>query len=348
MVQGDHVSPAEGLATCVRTSSLESGKAMDSVPAPHLESLNALAYNPNGDTVLKPPSAFSPQDPTDASGNLIPDVWGELDSMSPGLDSLAALDVARQTGSAVVQKPVTVGTVGTSLAAQSKNSGPVNQKQGDFYSLLQVTRLSDLECFFNILRVTPEIFDNLLSLVSPLIHKKSVGREALPVGLRLGVTLRWRIFRKPIVASVGTVESIIKACVCLHNLMTEISSTKYMPKYYADCDGDAQDGAWRKEPTAAMQPVGQVGCNNHSQEAFTEFFSGVGQVEWQWQKLRGGRDLYTDRVYSSRHCLLSVTDGAWLNVGACADWFFYADFQGEARPKLKLFLQMQNFVRRSR
>nr|CAD7414393.1 unnamed protein product [Timema cristinae] len=71
----DHGARAEGLLTCVWAPSVESGEAMCSVPVPLLEAFNALHSN----AVLTQPSAFSPQDPTDASLNSIPNVWGELD-----------------------------------------------------------------------------------------------------------------------------------------------------------------------------------------------------------------------------------------------------------------------------
>ena len=63
------------------------------------------------------------------------------------------------------------------------------------------------------------------------------------------VTARWRIFRHPIKADVETVESIVQACVCLHNYLQLISRTSYTPAGFVDTelsDGSIKEGDWRK------------------------------------------------------------------------------------------------------
>ncbi|CAG2061654.1 unnamed protein product, partial [Timema podura] len=71
----DNVAPTVGLAGCVWAPSLESGKSeMDLVPAPFLEAVGAL---PSA-AVLTQPGCLTPQGPTDATGDAIPVVWGEL------------------------------------------------------------------------------------------------------------------------------------------------------------------------------------------------------------------------------------------------------------------------------
>nr|CAD7576940.1 unnamed protein product [Timema californicum] len=97
----DHVAPTEGLSKCMRTLSLERAEVRGPVPSHLLEDIGAL----HGATiVLTLPSVFSPQNPTDASENLLPDVWAGVPPPSKG-DGVRALAVVRQTGSAVFRNP---------------------------------------------------------------------------------------------------------------------------------------------------------------------------------------------------------------------------------------------------
>lgn len=60
---------------------------------------------------------------------------------------------------------------------------------------------------------------------------------------------RWRIFRHPIRADVETVESIVQACVCLHNYLQLTSHTSYSPSGFVDTeysDGSIKEGDWRE------------------------------------------------------------------------------------------------------
>ena len=50
---------------------------------------------------------------------------------------------------------------------------------------------------------------------------------------------RWRIFRRPIRASISTVEGIIKACTCLHNYLMQTENAGYVPSGFVDTEDEA-------------------------------------------------------------------------------------------------------------
>ena len=57
-----------------------------------------------------------------------------------------------------------------------------------------------------------------------------------------------RIFKRPIRASKETVQSIIGACVCLHNYLQTTQSSSYTPEVFIDVEGfdvAIKEGDWR-------------------------------------------------------------------------------------------------------
>jgi hypothetical protein len=52
------------------------------------------------------------------------------------------------------------------------------------------------------------------------IFRLSRGRQTIECAFGI-LSGKWRIFRKPIQTAVTTVESIVKACVCLHNFVLD-------------------------------------------------------------------------------------------------------------------------------
>nr|CAD7399817.1 unnamed protein product [Timema poppensis] len=126
----EQVAPTRDLTVCVRAPPLESGEVMGLVPTHLLEEVGAL-YGTT--VVLTPPSAFSPQDPTDASENSLPDVWGELDA----IDRLIFQMEAGNSGS--ILPPLVVRPLHTTAGAppqeremvfEPRLCGPVNQVGG--------------------------------------------------------------------------------------------------------------------------------------------------------------------------------------------------------------------------
>jgi hypothetical protein len=64
-----------------------------------------------------------------------------------------------------------------------------NKEQGDYHNLMAEMRVYDRDMFFHYTRCTVEQFDQLLSLVGPLITKRS-HRTPLNPEHRLAITLR--------------------------------------------------------------------------------------------------------------------------------------------------------------
>ncbi|KAJ8966799.1 hypothetical protein NQ314_003295 [Rhamnusium bicolor] len=95
---------------------------------------------------------------------------------------------------------------------------------------------------------------------------------------------RWRIFRRPINASVSTTIKITQATICLHNFIMRhelnmaISERRYS---LADC----------LEDSGALIDIGRTGSTTFSRNAsnirddFAEHFEGIGAVHWQWEKV---------------------------------------------------------------
>lgn len=63
-------------------------------------------------------------------------------------------------------------------------------QQGDYKNLIEEMRLTDVDSYFNYMRMSPNNFDELLNLVGPLLQKKTVVREPISSGQRLALTLR--------------------------------------------------------------------------------------------------------------------------------------------------------------
>ena len=113
------------------------------------------------------------------------------------------------------------------------------------------------------------------------------------------LSAKWRIFRRPIRASPDTVESIIKATVCLHNFLRLTDNANYTPKGFCDSKdgyGKIIDGDWRniiENEGSAFQSISRIGSNNYGFDAKavrnqfeTYFNSPEGSVSWQLDHVR--------------------------------------------------------------
>lgn len=99
---------------------------------------------------------------------------------------------------------------------------------------------------------------------------------------------RWRIFYKSLNVGLETADSIIKATICLHNLLMD--TTQYCAEPYADrqsTNGEIIEGQWRKNNEFNFRTVNNFGSNNHTRNAaeirntFANYFINEGQVPWQ-------------------------------------------------------------------
>ena len=109
---------------------------------------------------------------------------------------------------------------------------------------------------------------------------------------------RFRVFHRPIIASVGKVKEITKAVVALHNfLMTEneLNNQNYCPQNYIDVEGPngLQLGEWRldNQNIQGILPINNNTSNNYSEDArmvrdsYKEYFNNEGAVDWQWDRV---------------------------------------------------------------
>ena len=94
---------------------------------------------------------------------------------------------------------------------------------------------------------------------------------------------RWRIFRRPILATPDRVVLFTKAAIALHNFLQVTECSVYCPTGFIDSEdrnGNIVEGAGREEPAAqGLEPVGRMGSNWYSQTAagirdtFKDYFS---------------------------------------------------------------------------
>ena len=113
---------------------------------------------------------------------------------------------------------------------------------------------------------------------------------------------RFRVFHRPIIASVDKVKEIPKAVVALQNfLMTEneLKNQNYCPQNYIYVDGPngLQLGEWRFENQniQGILPINNNTSNNYSEDArmvrdsYKEYFNNEGAVDWQWDRVNRTR-----------------------------------------------------------
>ena len=111
---------------------------------------------------------------------------------------------------------------------------------------------------------------------------------------------RWHIFHRPIQGSVGTVQSITQAAVCLHNYLRQTNNACYCPIGFVDNEdstGQIRPGEWRrivKEGcNGALRPLCRPRGSRYQQSAVAirenlkEYVnSPEGALSWQWDYVR--------------------------------------------------------------
>ncbi|XP_046406063.1 protein ANTAGONIST OF LIKE HETEROCHROMATIN PROTEIN 1-like [Ischnura elegans] len=145
----------------------------------------------------------------------------------------------------------------------------------------------------------PFVGGNLLP--GPTIFNYRLSRARRVIENTFGVmSNKFRIYRKPILASPETVDLIVQATVVLHNWLRkqEIQGQgreNYIPPGlidYEDRHGIVHPGEWREEAAPqGMIPLPRNHARNAMNEAkeirnkFQDYFLGSGAVPWQWNKL---------------------------------------------------------------
>ena len=109
---------------------------------------------------------------------------------------------------------------------------------------------------------------------------------------------RWRIFRRPIRASISTVDAIVKATLCLHNYLCMTENAQYIPTGFVDCDSSSgmKEGEWRnivRGANSGFQNMSRTGSPNYSIDAkatrdnFCEYVNSEdGALPWQLDHVR--------------------------------------------------------------
>jgi len=150
----------------------------------------------------------------------------------------------------------------------------------------------------NLLRPYPGT--NLSSEKIIFNYRLSIARRVIENTFRV-MSARWRIFRRPIVASLLTVDAIVKSCVVLHNWLRDAElnvlpdQRRYVPIGFIDVVdryGNIEAGQWRnEEPPGALREFAPNISRNSANDAkkirkmYTDYFMKEGHVPWQWNKL---------------------------------------------------------------
>ena len=95
-----------------------------------------------------------------------------------------------------------------------------------------------------LMRPFPESLDQSKKIFS---YRLSRARRTIENAFGILVA-RWRIFKRPRRASIETVQSVIGACVCLHNYLETTQSSSYTPQGFTEVeifDGAIKEGDWK-------------------------------------------------------------------------------------------------------
>lgn len=99
---------------------------------------------------------------------------------------------------------------------------------------------------------------------------------------------KWRIYRRPIIASVSTAVKIVQATVCLHNFVIQNENKLPLSKRrYTHVINERATVI-----SGALQEINNAGrINIHARLAsrirddFALYFENIGAVPWQWEKV---------------------------------------------------------------
>lgn len=112
------------------------------------------------------------------------------------------------------------------------------------------------------------------------------------------LSVKWRVFRRPIRASLELVEKITMATVCLHNYLQLTDNAMYSPSGFVDSEnasGQITLGDWRNTTQVDVQGIrniGRIAGNRYTFEAnkargdFKDYVNNEGQVSWQLDYVR--------------------------------------------------------------
>ena len=110
---------------------------------------------------------------------------------------------------------------------------------------------------------------------------------------------RWRIFSRPIKATVENVENYVWTTICLHNYLRLTDNATYTSYGFADNNdstGNIKEGDWRKmcpEESTCFRKIKKIGGSRQNEgsknmrNALKDYVnSEMGSVEWQLKYVR--------------------------------------------------------------
>ena len=131
------------------------------------------------------------------------------------------------------------------------------------------------------------------------IYNYRHSRSRLPIENAFGIVVaRWRIFQKPIIASIHNVRNYVMACLCLHNYLRLTENSLYCPKGFVDVrsrSGDIKEGDWRKligGNDGLLAPLKKAKGGHKKETAksvrenLKDYFNNVDALSWQITHVR--------------------------------------------------------------
>ena len=202
----------------------------------------------------------------------------------------------------------------TDIGSYGRDNDASVFNRSDMFSMLDQNRLNipASSCVNNInlpyVIVADEIFPLKTWLLKPYpgrnlsesktIFNYKLSRARRTIGNAFGIlTTKWRIFRRPIIASTDLVDLIVQACVCLHNYLLLTDNAKYLPTGFVDSysdSGEIIEGQWRKEAQpGALARLAYQGALNQGNDAknvrdrFCDYVNSIdGSLPWQIDHVR--------------------------------------------------------------
>lgn len=125
-------------------------------------------------------------------------------------------------------------------------------------------------------------------------YRLSRARRVIENAFGIAAT-RFRVFRRPIIATEKKVILFTKAVVALHNFLIRLSQRNssycYCPASYVDQEHPVgtTPGEWRRQASpGGLIPISRSGSNNYLRNAkqvrdgFKKYFMNEEAADWQW------------------------------------------------------------------
>lgn len=209
-----------------------------------------------------------------------------VDIGTPGRHSDSAIFRSSTFGQHLLSEPETLNIPNETLLPNSDNNCPFVFVADEAFPLLK-----------NMMRPYPGRGSHQRMEKDKAIFNYRLSRARRVVENTFGIyAAKWRVFRRPIIASQETVVNIVKATVCLHNFLLMKKNSNYITVGLVDSDKNGVDGSgsWRdstRNDTGLTNIAGSSSFNTPTLDGsavrniLTHYFSNEGSVAWQEQKI---------------------------------------------------------------